>query len=134
MIKLCDFAGEWRLTRQITHGDGSVAHFVGRAAFTPEETGLRYHETGDLILPGGQRMVGERSYLWREAGAQIAVTFADGRAFHVFDPTDPKAHHFCAPDRYDVSYAFGDWPRWQAVWRVTGPRKDYVMESHFARV
>ncbi|WP_417808017.1 DUF6314 family protein [Thioclava sp.] len=133
MIKLCDFAGDWRLTRRISHSDGSVARFEGRAMFTTEDDGLRYHETGDLILSSGQRMAGERSYLWREQGAQIAVAFDDGRPFHVFDPTDPRADHFCAPDSYVVRYAFGDWPRWQAVWRVQGPRKDYVMESHYAR-
>ena len=101
--------------------------------FAPEAGGLRYHERGDLILPGGQRMAGERRYLWRAQGTQIAVDFDDGRPFHVFDPADPRAHHACPPDSYDVRYAFGDWPRWQAMWRVQGPRKDYVMESLFAR-
>ena len=134
MIKLSDFVGDWRLTRRISHSDGSVARFEGRAVFAPDPAGLRYHESGDLVLPGGQRMTGERSYLWREAGAQIAVAFADGRPFHVIDPADPRAHHSCAPDSYDVRYAFCDWPRWHCVWRVQGPRKDYVMESHYTRL
>jgi hypothetical protein len=30
-----------------------------------------------------------------------------------------------------VRYDFRDWPRWQAEWRVTGPRKDYGIVTRF---
>ena len=61
----------------------------------------------------------------------IAVFFADGRAFHRFVPAADtvEADHWCDPDTYKVRYDFSRWPVWQAEWRVTGPRKDYVMQS-----
>jgi hypothetical protein len=61
------------------------------------------------------------------------VLFADGRFFHRFDAEDPApaAAHDCPPDLYRVRYDFRPWPRWQAEWRVTGPRKDYAMVSRY---
>ncbi|WP_295536685.1 DUF6314 family protein [uncultured Thioclava sp.] len=132
MIKLCDFEGAWVLRRQIRHSDGRVARFQGRAVFTPRTGGLHYRESGDLILPEGTRFHAERCYLWHADGAGIAVSFEDGRAFHHVDPARPEAQHWCDPDTYHVSYGFDHWPQWQTVWRVHGPRKDYVMESHYA--
>ena len=44
---------------------------------------------------------------------------------------DPEAIHDCPPDRYHVAYDFARWPIWGSVWTVTGPRKDYVMNSAY---
>ena len=79
-------------------------------------------------------MQATRRYLWRDGGAgTIDVLFEDGRFFHRFDAEDPApgASHDCAPDSYRVRYDFRAWPRWQAEWRVTGPRKDYAMVSRY---
>ena len=43
----------------------------------------------------------------------------------------PPPAHDCPPDSYRVRYDFRAWPRWQAEWRVTGPRKDYGIVSRF---
>jgi len=77
----------------------------------------------------------ERRYLWGPGDAGcIEVTFEDGRAFHRIDPAVPKARHDCAPDIYEVTYDFTDWPRWQSRWTVTGPNKAYVMTSDYTRL
>ncbi|KFE34410.1 DUF6314 family protein [Thioclava atlantica] len=131
MPELSDFAGEWALTREIRHADGSEARFEGAARFVPEGEGLLYLEEGALILPGGQRMRAERRYLWRTEGGRIAVFFEDGRPFHSFAPDAPEAAHWCDPDDYRVTYEFAHWPDWRAEWRVRGPRKDYVMISDY---
>ncbi|SER97233.1 hypothetical protein SAMN04490244_104220 [Tranquillimonas rosea] len=128
---LADFAGRWRLTRRIEdRAAGTVATFAGRADFTPDGAGLRYDEWGTLSMPGRAPMRAERRYLWRADPQGIAVLFADGRPFHVFDPAGAAtARHPCDPDIYDVRYDFAAWPAWQAVWHVTGPRKDYTLTS-----
>ena len=79
-------------------------------------------------------MEARRVYLWRDAepGA-VAVTFDDGRPFHQFDLTGGEARHACPPDTYRVRYDFSEWPVWTARWRVTGPRKDYLMTSRYRR-
>lgn len=129
--KLADFLGDWDLQRQIVQGDGTTARFVGQARFHPQDGALHYREAGHLHLPGLSPMQAERCYLWREAAGRICVDHADGRPFHDFDPADPQASHWCDPDDYRVTYDFRDWPRWQARWRVRGPRKDYTMVSDY---
>lgn len=131
MPVLQDFQGSWRLERQITDALGPDAVLTGTARFSPDDAGLMLHEAGRLELTGQGGFQAERRYLWRQDGAGIAVFFADGRDFHRFDPTlpAPVADHWCDPDTYKVRYDFRDWPLWRAEWRVTGPRKDYVMRS-----
>lgn len=133
MISLTDFTGRWRLSRQIADARGPDAVFTGTATFIPDAQGLRLLETGELRLQGQGAFQAERLYLWRQAGAAIAVFFADGRDFHRFDPrgAEVTADHWCDPDTYKVRYDFTDWPLWQAEWRVTGPRKDYVMRTQY---
>lgn len=131
--QLGDFIGLWAVSRRIVQADGPEASFAGQARFTPQAGGLRYHETGVLTLAGERPMQAERVYLWQAEGAQIVVRFEDGRDFHRFSPADPQAAHWCDPDDYRVCYDFGHWPAWQAEWRVTGPRKDYVMISEYSR-
>lgn len=133
MPVLQDFEGLWRLERRIHDARGPDARFSGTARFVPDGEGLILDEAGRLDLTGQGAFQAERRYLWRPDGACIAVFFADGRDFHRFDPGQGAAvaDHWCDPDTYQVRYDFSDWPRWQAEWRVTGPRKDYTMRSHY---
>ena len=130
---LSGFAGRWRLTRQIRDfAGGPDGRFDGRAVFAPADRGLIYREEGVLTL-GGARVRAERSYIWREAGEGVDVCFPDGRFFHRIGPgPTPEAEHDCPPDTYRVAYDFAAWPEWRAVWRVTGPRKDYESRSLYA--
>lgn len=111
---------------------GATSRFDGQASFVPDGGALRYSETGTLTLPDGSTLSAERSYIWRRAGAGIAVEFADGRPFHTISPGEIEAAHWCDPDDYRVAYDFTGWPVWRAEWCVRGPRKDYVMHSTFA--
>lgn len=135
-MRLEAFAGDWEIDRDIEDvRAGRTGRFSGRARFTPAPDGLRYREEGDLVLGDAPPMAATRDYLWRDAGAGvIEVLFSDGRPFHRFlpDETDPGDTHDCPPDLYRVRYSFARWPRWQAEWRVSGPRKDYAMLSRYA--
>lgn len=131
--KLLDFCGEWRLSRRIqSEIAGQSGRFEGRAWFTPDDAGLLYREAGTLTV-GAHEMEAERRYLWRVVEGDIAVFFEDGKPFHQFAPQQVAASHFCDPDTYNVTYDFANWPKWSSTWRVTGPRKDYVMTSEFTR-
>jgi len=136
-MRLEAFAGDWQLERELEDlRDGRHGRFVGRAGFVPAPGGLRYREEGALTFGDGAAMTATRDYLWRDGGAGvIAVFFGDGRFFHRFlpDEPDPGGEHACPPDNYRVRYDFRRWPRWQATWRVSGPRKDYAMVSRFRR-
>lgn len=133
---LDDFEGDWRVTREIVHTGGPDARFAGVARFLPDGAGLSYREEGELVIAGQVPVRAERRYLWRPgvAGA-IEVLFDDGRAFHRIDPATGAScdRHRCEQDVYDVAYDFGTWPEWSSCWRVTGPRKDYEMQSRYRR-
>ena len=127
-----DFAGTWRLTRVIADALGPDGKFAGRAVLEPAGPGwLDYREAGTLTLAGGGTFQAERRYRWIFEGARVAVSFADGRPFHAFRPEGAGAgtDHPCGDDLYRVTVDFTAWPEWRTVWRVTGPRKDYRMES-----
>ena len=132
MIGLSDFEGGWRLARRIEDARAGLAgRLEGQAVFRPGDGGLILTETGVLRYGTGPPMQAERRYLWRAEAGGIAVFFDDGRPFHRFSPAAPEARHDCAPDLYHVRYDFSDWPRWRAVWHVTGPRKEYVITSDY---
>jgi len=130
-----DFEGQWRLEREIEDARaGQRVRFSGTALFSPDTEGLLCEEAGDLILPGQPPMRASRRYLWRAQGEDIAVLFHDGRPFHLIGPgARPAAEHDCPPDFYRVRYDFRHWPDWEAEWRVSGPRKSYVMRSRYLR-
>jgi hypothetical protein len=129
------FAGRWKLRRDIRHGDGLTGQFEGTAEIAPAGPGLyTYDEEGMLKLGDSDALRGTRRYLWRASDGAIDISFADGRPFHRLDlgGLRPETVHLCSPDRYAVAYDFTAWPEWSARWRVEGPRKDYVMTSHYA--
>lgn len=131
---LAAFEGTWQVTRRITdHRAGTTALFEGSAVFVPDETGLAYHETGHLHLPGHAPFVAERRYHWRVQDGALHVDFEDGRVFHSIDNARHEATHWCDPDTYVVHYDFDDWPLWHSRWEVSGPRKAYEMITSYSR-
>ncbi|MGR3434920.1 MAG: DUF6314 family protein [Shimia sp.] len=132
-MRHADFAGRWRLTRRVESALG-VTRGEGRAVIEPGDATRpwTYDEVLTLSLPDGTRLDGRRRYLWHPVPGGFETAFEDGRPFHRLAWTTPTARHLCAPDTYDVAYALDDWPRWRATWRVTGPRKAYVMTTDHA--
>ncbi len=131
---LQDFAGSWALARVIEdYRSGVQGELTGRVEFTPDAEGLIYLETGTLQMAGQAPLQAERRYLWRATETGITILFDDGRFFHTLPLTGGSAGHWCDPDQYDVVYDFSTWPDWTSRWRVTGPRKDYLMTSVYRR-
>lgn len=134
MPSLSAFAGPWLLARTIDDRlSGRPGRFEGRATFTPDAEGLRYEEEGLLTLADAPPLRAARAYLWRPDGDGITVLFADGRPFHRFTGTGQGTDHPCGADLYRVAYDVSPWPAWSATWTVTGPAKDYVMATRYAR-
>jgi hypothetical protein len=135
MIALSDLAGVWRLTRHIVdHRAGLSGHLEGTSRWSPDAHGLRQEETGLLHYGSAPPMQASRAYLWRQAGAGLAVFFEDGRPFHQLGPDRLSDRHLCDPDTYDVTYDLSRWPDWTQVWHVTGPRKHAIITSRFQRL
>jgi len=137
MLQAADFLGEWQLERVITDHAGDMSGtLAGTVTFSAvDEGGLVYREEGTLHLAQGAQFTAQRQYHWRWETEEVIVTFADGAAFHSFAPSGVGAGtaHLCGADLYNVTYDFADWPAWQAVWQVKGPRKDYTSVSRYTR-
>jgi hypothetical protein len=135
-LRLADFAGDWSFLRIIAEPDRTeTGRVAGLVRFRAGEGGLICDEQGEMRLAGVQPMQATRRTIWREAEGMIEVRFGDGRPFHAFDPAAvwAEARHDCTPDLYRVVYDFGAFPDWRSIWRVTGPKKDYVMTTAHRR-
>jgi Family of unknown function (DUF6314) len=130
-------AGDWIVVRRISdHRSGKIGSFRGTASFsrgTPLT--LAYAESGELRL-GSHRGPAERSLLVVDAGDGTAdVRFADGREFYRLDLRTGHcaAVHPCRADRYEMTAARLSPDRYTEAWRVTGPDKDYELQTTYTR-
>jgi len=136
--ELQDFAGRWQIDRVIDDAlTGQSITGQGVAHFIAEPTGhLVYEEALSLIYPDQPRpFEATRRYIWQGQGGVIEIRFEDGRLLQRLSLSGSNVGdvHHCDPDRYDGRYEFADWPQWRAIWRVTGPRKDYLMTTVYRR-
>lgn len=133
------FGGDWRVERRIDdRRAGEALIFDGAARFTAEDAPERLTETetGRLIRASGEGFEARRVTLWRFSDvATAALFFADGRPFCQFDflQTPASATHHCGADHYDGEATIVSEGEWRLVWRVTGPRKDYVSATRYLR-
>jgi hypothetical protein len=127
---LAEFSGTWVLKREILQVGMPPAAFKGQAEWTLARKGLDYVERGFLKLADQPPMRAERQYHW---DIDLNIYFDDGRFFHQVPKAGGDATHWCDPDRYDVTYDFGDWPNWSCTWKVSGPRKDYRLRSEYVK-
>ncbi len=137
MLTIDDFEGTWQISREITDRlAGKPGQLTGTASFARDgDDVLLYEERGTLRLGDGPVLEATRRYRWHFVGDRVEMTFDDGAAFHSFTPHGyvDGTKHPCGDDTYNVRYDFIPWPRWRAVWVVTGPRKDYTSVTEFTR-
>ncbi len=133
-ISLADLIGAWRLSRVIEdQRAGITGRFEGECHWREEGSNIWQEENGLLHYGTAPPMRATRRYLWQQQGAALALFFEDGRPFHTLSTDQTRDAHWCDPDMYHVSYDFSQWPEWQSVWKVTGPRKDALITSRFTR-
>lgn len=135
LTSLSALEGRWRLDRMIRQSDGREGRFEGDVVFRRSGPRLLQEETGTLTMDGAPPLKANRRYIWTASGELLKCAFDDGRPFHAvpIGATVYDTVYLCPPDRYEVAYDFTDMRVWTSRWRVEGPRKDYVMESRFAR-
>jgi len=130
--------GAWRFERSLSN----QAAMAGRACFVPAADGrLHYAESGELVMPDGQRFQARRSYFYARLPEGFSVWFDEplARLFHEVrlgtadGALRGAATHPCAEDRYDTMYEFRPDGSFLIRHDVRGPRKDYVSVTVFHR-
>jgi uncharacterized protein DUF6314 len=129
-------AGAWRLARRVEDlTTGQTGSFSGTGRFSPDGTGLRYAERGELVL-GSYRTSAWRAYRYRPDGAgRLVVEFDDGRYFHDLDLTGGywEVTHPCRADEYGGAFRVLGADLWTQDWRVHGPAKNQRLFTEFRR-
>ena len=127
--QLLEFDRPWRIAREITdHTSGQNARFEGPDAPSWQGALLKWPERGTLHHPSGS-FSATRLYYLQENTDGIALLFADERLYHQIGP---EAVHVCPPDLYRITMDFQSWPFWSTETYVSGPRKNYLLQSAYA--
>ncbi|WP_445255691.1 DUF6314 family protein [Nocardioides aurantiacus] len=124
----CDLVGTWMLSRTIEDRrggpDGRVEGRLELVLESPDRVAWREH--GTWHRPDGDVEVQRTLGVVRRDGGWWVV-FADGRDFHPWAPGEEVVHD-CRPDTYR-GVVTGTSVAWSVTWEVTGPAKDYRMET-----
>ncbi len=128
--------GTWRLSRTMEdRRAGQRGRFDGQAVFAPQGEGLVYRERGLLRL-GTFEDPAERVYRYGfSAPARAEVAFEDGSRFHSLELSEAgwRVEHRCRNDLYRGLFRLASPGAWEAVWLVTGPRKDHRLVTRYTR-
>ncbi|CAN5425456.1 hypothetical protein BH11PSE4_BH11PSE4_10060 [soil metagenome] len=115
---------------------------AGQASYSVDHDGsLVYREQGEVRLAGGASFASERAYLYRQRPTGFAVFFMENppRLFHavvltrISDALAGDARHLCAADLYLSRYEFRADGTFSTRHDVSGPRKNYVLETTYCR-
>lgn len=133
------FLGRWAFDRRIDDRlAGLTGRVTGEAAFEPGADGLArldYAETGTLDY-GGRRSQASQRYAWVFLGPErVEILNSEGAPLCVVDLAATGvawACHLCGEDHYETRILVEP-TGWRQIWRVAGPRKDYLSETAYRR-
>ncbi|MBR1175609.1 hypothetical protein JQ617_16755 [Bradyrhizobium sp. KB893862 SZCCT0404] len=135
-----ELIGSWSLNRVIQ----SQATMQGIATFTPlDREWLAYREQGDLKLANGTTVKAEREYVFSRSDGGFKVFFKEDppRLFHEISLSasaggglSGHARHLCRRDEYRSAYMFLPDRTFVVRHVVSGPAKDYTMDTTYTRL
>eukprot|EP00037_Helgoeca_nana_P034014 m.420217 g.420217 ORF g.420217 m.420217 type:complete len:172 (-) comp32310_c0_seq1:304-819(-) len=131
--------GEWRLQRRIDDRKARrTGSFIGQCHFTDDDAGV-----GLICREEGQVRIGDfsnsasRTYYYVFRGpTEFSLTTDDGEVLLDLDVEFGSADgtHLCAPDTYRGRVEILTADSWTQTWTVSGPAKDYTLDSRLTRV
>lgn len=130
------FLGVWHLARTIEDRRDQRHGFLrGSAVFEPDSLDLCYHETGRLRLGSYAGAVAQHYRYTFPWPGHASVRFADGRPFFDLELSQGRSAflHRCGADMYRGIIEILDVSCFAMSWRVSGPRKDYVLRNRYRR-
>jgi len=131
--------GRWDLNRCVNFENFSSIKMKGTATFFfLKKNSLKYVEKVFTHLPGLlEPLEGYREYVYEIEEDGINIYFSEtGLLFHKISFRDTllgTARHFCKKDIYEGSYDFRRKNRVKIIYMVTGPSKNYQIETNFKK-
>jgi hypothetical protein len=128
--RLNPFLGTWEVKRRIIDRfNRSLITFEGQAFVTP----VQFEEHGDTRSDHAT-LRSSRTYRLDDADGDLVVRFPNLSEFvHIGDGASQSVVHHCGPDLYRGRLFFRSLDAWAELWRVRGPRKNYLSLAHYRR-
>ena len=129
------FLGNWQITRQVIQQETTV--FVGQAIFEPNSKhSLIYTEQGANVATKArfsQKLLYEFSENdWRILRLPQLTILHKFKHHHASMPLIFTHTHQCSADIYNVCFMLAE-QQFSTQYRVTGPKKDYGIQTLFNR-
>jgi len=140
--------GSWNLYRTISSPKFQPMTGAGKAIFDKykDPNSLLYKEELILNLPS-ESINASKEYIFRLIDNDVSVFFHETpeRFFYTlkFAPKIPSSdkvfdqaggEHLCGNDNYTASYNFFDNDNFELIYKVVGPKKDYIMTTKYKRI
>jgi Family of unknown function (DUF6314) len=137
--------GVWKLKRRL----GTQGYMQGVARFQTRREGMLYYqEQGSATFGNGKTFSAYRAYAYvygqgtiavhswnsvHEQPAELLYTLYFQSANTTSQALVATGTHECVNDVYQAQYTFVSHKHFQLTYRVKGPHKDYVIQTHFSR-
>jgi hypothetical protein len=133
--------GLWRLQRY----DEKKLVMEGQMQLVPKgHNRLHYREHGHHYLPDGQNVTFVRDYLYQLDKDRLTIFFEQNPSRLFLDMVlqqgpEPEqwtcsGEHPCGEDIYRSSYHFHSSAYFQIIHSVSGPRKDYCLDTQYHKI
>ncbi|OEC96705.1 MULTISPECIES: DUF6314 family protein [unclassified Rhizobium] len=128
--RLSPFLGSWEVKRRIIdRSNRSLVTFEGQAFVTP----VQFEEHGDT-RSGHATLRSSRTYRLDQAAGDLVVRFPNLSEFiRIGEGASQRVTHHCGADLYQGRLFFRTPDAWAEMWRVRGPRKNYLSLAHYRR-
>ncbi|MGN6773782.1 DUF6314 family protein [Rhizobium sp.] len=125
------YLGTWEVKRRILDRfNHSLVTFEGQAFVTP----VQFEEHGDTRSDHAT-LRSSRTYRLDDTRDELVVRFPNLSEFiRVGEGASQHITHHCGPDLYRGRLFFRSPDTWAEMWRVRGPRKNYLSLAHYRRI
>lgn len=137
------FISEWTFERKIFTGENVQGTAKGTAVFSAIEKNkkLLYNERGELQLSEGGKFSFTRSFIYTFEGEQLTLIYNDGENFgqhyQTYQPESERLvslnPHICGADVYNGYFEKLSGNSYRQYVKVVGAKKDYEVETVYAR-
>ena len=145
------FKGNWKFERELYSSERKIGTAEGKVIFKVNDEdediqhkSLRYIEKGELRLEQGKSttVISKEYEYVLENNDEFSVYFVEsnglkGKFFHkinLINESEADGSHLCEKDLYQAKYKIDNEQNFSITFKVDGPTKDHIYQSHLHRI